>query len=130
MQVSNVSKLPGTYEAEVEKPLGITLKPKPGSGGGVVIVSRSSHLWDYMSSLLAVLMFVRFYNVLLQSGVAPFSNGAKAGLKSGDQVIYTSSFFGDELWPADNEGFTRSAVQVPQLRSNSFKVISFRTFNP
>jgi len=26
-------------------------------------------------------------------------NAAKAGLKNGDQIIYHSSFFGDELWP-------------------------------
>lgn len=37
-------------------------------------------------------------------------NAAKAGLKNGDTVIYTSSFFGDELWPSDNLGFTRSAI--------------------
>ena len=30
--------------------------------------------------------------------VTPGSNAAKAGLKNGDTVIYTSSFFGDELW--------------------------------
>lgn len=28
-------------------------------------------------------------------------NAAKAGVQVGDTVIYTSSFFGDELWPAD-----------------------------
>ncbi|KAM7463582.1 hypothetical protein LguiA_031703 [Lonicera macranthoides] len=39
-------------------------------------------------------------------------NAAKAGLKSGDQVIYTSSFFGDELWPADKLGFTKTAIQA------------------
>eukprot|EP00891_Asterochloris_glomerata_P008449 jgi/Astpho2/8449/Aster-07634 len=37
-------------------------------------------------------------------------NAAKAGIKSGDTVIYTSSFFGDELWPSDKLGFTRSAL--------------------
>ncbi|KAL3134126.1 hypothetical protein ABBQ32_008546 [Trebouxia sp. C0010 RCD-2024] len=37
-------------------------------------------------------------------------NAAKAGLKSGDTVIYTSSFFGDELWPSAQLGFTRSAL--------------------
>lgn len=37
-------------------------------------------------------------------------NGAKAGIKAGDTVIYTSSFFGDELWPADNIGFARTAI--------------------
>ena len=39
-------------------------------------------------------------------------NGAKAGLKSGDVVMYHSSFFGDELWPADQLGFSRSAINA------------------
>lgn len=39
-------------------------------------------------------------------------NAAKAGLKVGDQVIYTSSFFGDELWPADKLGFTKTAINA------------------
>jgi rubredoxin len=39
-------------------------------------------------------------------------NAAKAGIQAGDTVIYTSSFFGDELWPADKLGFTRSAIQA------------------
>jgi rubredoxin len=39
-------------------------------------------------------------------------NGAKAGLKSGDIVKYHSSFFGDELWPADQLGFSRSAINA------------------
>ncbi|KAK6926129.1 hypothetical protein RJ641_007848 [Dillenia turbinata] len=39
-------------------------------------------------------------------------NAARAGLKAGDQVLYTSSFFGDELWPADKLGFTKTAVQA------------------
>ncbi|BAF22974.1 protein MET1, chloroplastic [Oryza sativa Japonica Group] len=39
-------------------------------------------------------------------------NAARAGLKSGDQVLYTSSFFGDELWPADKLGFTKTAIQA------------------
>lgn len=36
----------------------------------------------------------------------------QAGIQAGDTVIYTSSFFGDELWPADKLGFARSAIQV------------------
>ena len=32
--------------------------------------------------------------------------------QAGDTVIYTSSFFGDELWPADKLSFTNSAVQA------------------
>ena len=37
-------------------------------------------------------------------------NAANSGISVGDTVIYTSSFFGDELWPADKLGFTRSAI--------------------
>ncbi|KAI3732281.1 hypothetical protein L1987_63485 [Smallanthus sonchifolius] len=70
-------------EVEVDKPLGLTLGPKPGDGGGVVI-----------------------------TGIDGGGNAAKAGLKVGDQVIYTSSFFGDELWPADKLGFTKTAIQA------------------
>ncbi|KAF5735419.1 putative electron transporter [Tripterygium wilfordii] len=70
-----------TIEAEVDKPLGLTLGQKPG--GGVIVTA-------------------------VESG----GNAAKAGLKSGDQVLYTSSFFGDELWPADKLGFTKTAIQA------------------
>ncbi|XP_073127970.1 uncharacterized protein [Henckelia pumila] len=46
------------------------------------------------------------------TGVESGGNAAKAGLKVGDQVTYTSSFFGDELWPADKLGFTKTAIQA------------------
>ncbi|XP_043695481.1 uncharacterized protein LOC122646073 [Telopea speciosissima] len=46
------------------------------------------------------------------TGVEKGGNAAKAGLKVGDQVLYTSSFFGDELWPADKLGFTKTAIQA------------------
>lgn len=46
------------------------------------------------------------------TGVENGGNAAKAGLKVGDQVLYTSSFFGDELWPADKLGFTKTAIQA------------------
>ncbi|WZZ91033.1 hypothetical protein YC2023_119612 [Brassica napus] len=46
------------------------------------------------------------------TGVEGGGNAAKAGLKSGDQVLYTSSFFGDELWPADKLGFTKTAIRA------------------
>lgn len=39
-------------------------------------------------------------------------NAAKAGIKPGDTIILTSSFFGDELWPADKVSFTQSAINV------------------
>lgn len=46
------------------------------------------------------------------TGVEGGGNAAKAGLNSGDQDLYTSSFFGDELWPADKLGFTKTAIQA------------------
>ncbi|XP_042482791.1 uncharacterized protein LOC122063161 [Macadamia integrifolia] len=46
------------------------------------------------------------------TGVENGGNAAKSGLKVGDQVLYTSSFFGDELWPADKLGFTKTAIQA------------------
>ncbi|KAL2631424.1 hypothetical protein R1flu_016110 [Riccia fluitans] len=46
------------------------------------------------------------------TGVDGGGNAAKAGIKAGDQVVYTSSFFGDELWPADNLGFTNTAIRA------------------
>ncbi|XP_028805716.1 uncharacterized protein LOC114760609 isoform X2 [Neltuma alba] len=46
------------------------------------------------------------------TGVDGDGNAAKAGLKAGDQVLYTSSFYGDELWPADKLGFTKTAIQA------------------
>ncbi|KAK4362810.1 hypothetical protein RND71_018051 [Anisodus tanguticus] len=46
------------------------------------------------------------------TGVEGGGNAARAGLKVGDQVVYTSSFFGDELWPTDKLGFTKTAIQA------------------
>merc|ERR550514_1513282 len=39
-------------------------------------------------------------------------NAAKTGIKNGDTVVLTSSFFGDELWPSDKLGFTQSALEA------------------
>jgi hypothetical protein len=69
----------------VDKPLGLTLADKKGNDGGVVVASVSGG-----------------------------GNAAKAGLKAGDTVLYTSSFFGDELWPADKASFTRTAINAKQ----------------
>ncbi|KAL8538318.1 hypothetical protein ACS0TY_000340 [Phlomoides rotata] len=49
---------------------------------------------------------------VLITAVEGGGNAARAGLKAGDQVLYTSSFFGDELWPADKLGFTKTAIQA------------------
>lgn len=54
-------------------------------------------------------------------------NAARAGLKAGDQVLYTSSFFGDELWPADKLGFTKTAIQA-KPDSVYFVVSRFSSF--
>jgi hypothetical protein len=37
-------------------------------------------------------------------------NSAKSGLKPGDTIIYASSWFGDELWPADSPQFVNTAL--------------------
>ncbi|KAG6473396.1 hypothetical protein ZIOFF_067312 [Zingiber officinale] len=50
--------------------------------------------------------------LLIKQIVDSGGNAAKAGLRAGDQVLYTSSFFGDELWPADKLGFTKTAIQA------------------
>ncbi|CAK7333705.1 unnamed protein product [Dovyalis caffra] len=50
--------------------------------------------------------------VVVIAAVERGGNAAKSGLKAGDQVLYTSSFFGDELWPADKLGFTKTAIQA------------------
>merc|ERR1719152_392778 len=39
-------------------------------------------------------------------------NASKVGIKTGDTVVFTSSFFGDELWPSDKLGFTKSALEA------------------
>ena len=39
-------------------------------------------------------------------------NAAKSGISAGDTVVYTSSFFGDELWPSDALSFTQSALKA------------------
>lgn len=49
---------------------------------------------------------------VIVTGVDGGGNAAKAGIKAGDQILYTSSFFGDELWPADKLGFTKTAIQA------------------
>ncbi len=44
-------------------------------------------------------------------------------------MIYTSSFFGDELWPSDKLGFTRSALAnapSPVSISLLFKLLRLR----
>jgi hypothetical protein len=46
---------------------------------------------------------------LVVKGVS--GNAAKSGIKAGDTIIYASSFFGDELWPADKLSFTQTAIQ-------------------
>ena len=78
---------PGEVLITVEKPLGVTLKASNKGISGGVEVAGDK------------------------------GNAAKAGLKAGDYVVYCSSFFGDELWPADQLGFVRSAIQVSRRKS-------------
>lgn len=76
-------KAAATKNIEVEVDKPLGLTLGPKQGGGVVI-----------------------------TGIENGGNAARAGLKVGDQVVYTSSFFGDELWPADKLGFTKTAIQA------------------
>lgn len=39
-------------------------------------------------------------------------NAKSSGISKGDTVIYASSFFGDELWPADSKALTNSALSA------------------
>ncbi|GMP25186.1 hypothetical protein CsSME_00002170 [Camellia sinensis var. sinensis] len=94
---ARTARAPKNIEAEVDKPLGLTLGQKPG--GGVTITA-------------------------VEGG----GNAAKAGLKAGDQVLYTSSFFGDELWPADKLGFTKTAIQAKP--DSVYFVVSRFCFHP
>ena len=73
---------PGETLIQVEKPLGVNLKASNKGISGGVEVASAR------------------------------GNAAKAGLKAGDYIVYCSSFFGDELWPADQLGFVRSAIQA------------------
>lgn len=48
---------------------------------------------------------------LSASNHAPISQRpCTAGIKPGDTIIYTSSWFGDELWPADSPQFVNTAL--------------------
>jgi hypothetical protein len=58
------------------------------------------------------LIKIGWFRIKSWQAVESGGNAARAGLKSGDQVLYTSSFFGDELWPADKLGFTKTAIQA------------------
>lgn len=66
--------------------------------------------WAAAAHLRTVLSLVHATCLTLVVLQSASGNAAKAGLKSGDTVIYTSSFFGDELWPSAQLGFTRSAL--------------------
>merc|ERR1719473_764295 len=44
--------------------------------------------------------------------VSSVGNSAASGIKPGDTVVGTSSFFGDEIWPSDKLGFTKSALEA------------------
>merc|ERR1719333_2037489 len=71
------------FTCEVEKPLGMKLGQKPGEGGGVKV--------DFVN---------------------PGGNASKAGIKAGDTILYTSSWFGEELWPADKLAFVMTSINA------------------
>lgn len=95
-------------EVEVDKPLGLTLGQKQGGG---VVITVSPHC-SFFSEIHGYVLENANTAELSFQAVDASGNAAKAGLKAGDQVLYTSSFFGDELWPADKLGFTKTAIQA------------------
>lgn len=99
-------------QVDIEKPLGLQLGAAKGPNGGLVVkVSNGCScrlLKVFQRYVLQMSQRVGFQCALCMQNAS--GNAAKAGLKNGDTVIYTSSFFGDELWPSDNLGFTRSAI--------------------
>ena len=61
-------------------------------------------------------------------------NAAKSGIKVGDTVVYASSFFGEELWPADSVTFVNTAlnrapspVYIQYVRLPRTRVLSHRS---
>ncbi|GJP29707.1 hypothetical protein CLOM_g19333 [Closterium sp. NIES-68] len=86
-----------------------------GKSTGLMVTARTSAVKQYeveVDKPLGLTLGDKPGGGVQITGVAPGSNAARAGIKTGDQVIYTSSFFGDELWPSDNLGFTRTAVNA------------------
>ena len=82
----------------------MTLGDRKGSEGGVVVQVCPRQICGSHALL------TRRLHQSVQAG----GNAAKAGLKAGDTVLYTSSFFGDELWPADKLAFTKTAINAKQ----------------
>ncbi|PIA58840.1 hypothetical protein AQUCO_00500643v1 [Aquilegia coerulea] len=82
--------------------------------GGLEIIARTAakNIEVEVDKPLGLTLGQKSGGGVIITGVENGGNAAKAGLKAGDQVIYTSSFFGDELWPADKLGFTKTAIQA------------------
>ncbi|KAL4853843.1 hypothetical protein ACK3TF_005218 [Chlorella vulgaris] len=93
---ARAAKAAGQITVDVEKPLGLVLDQSRSPKGGLVVKSVSGNAAK-----------ARKYAALRQP-----ASCVRAGIQAGDTVIYTSSFFGDELWPADKLGFARSAIQA------------------
>jgi hypothetical protein len=64
-------------------------------------------VWLPIISIHTSVSFVSLHTPQSASG-----NAAKAGIKAGDTIIYHSSFFGDELWPADKLSFVNQSIRV------------------
>ncbi|CAN6461301.1 unnamed protein product [Victoria cruziana] len=86
------------------------------SGGGLEVMARtagaSKNIEVEVDKPLGLTLGQKPGGGVVITAVDGGGNAARAGLKAGDQVLYTSSFFGDELWPADKLGFTKTAIQA------------------
>lgn len=82
-----------------------------------LVISQQEGFWTFSKPFVLQTCWVKFWALFLWmaavlKAVESRGNAAKAGLKTGDQVIYTSSFFGDELWPADKLSLTKTAINA------------------
>eukprot|EP00955_Chlamydomonas_euryale_P088874 364418-Chlamydomonas_euryale.AAC.15 len=111
-------------QVDVDKPLGLQLAASNNENGGLVVKSAKGNaaaagisvrhaLWYGAARFAVQSRLARMHGGVAQDGAAQLSNVLLSVCSQpGDTVIYASSFFGDELWPADKLSFTNSAVQA------------------
>ena len=104
-------------QVEVDKPTGLKLGESKNPNGGLLVkVGAPGCLCTLSGGTCVLHTLCLVLHSIVERGVlavqASTGNAAKAGIQAGDTIIYTSSFFGDELWPADKLGFANSAINA------------------
>ena len=112
-------------QVDVDKPLGLVLEQSKSPLGGLRVKSASGNAakavrwrWEWCSFILCALCCYCGIDACAGQDRASEKAAKRArrppptpsrppapsrpqGIQAGDTVIYTSSFFGDELWPSD-----------------------------